>query len=142
MLIRDILRDKGTDVVTIDPARTVLEAMRELVRHGIGAVVVTREDAVMGILTERDVLRLSAEDPGQAADLPVVRAMTSELVVGVPEDSVEYVMEIMTKNRIRHLPVIEGGRLAGILSIGDVVNAIRSKVEAENRYLRGYIQGA
>jgi CBS domain-containing protein len=141
MTISDILRDKGTFVVTIAPDLTVLDAMRVLVRHRIGAAVVMAGDDILGILTERDVLRLGTEDPHHATQTRVGDVMTSDLVVGVPDDSIDYVMEIMTRNRIRHLPIIDGGRLAGIVSIGDVVNACRSSVEAENRYLREYIQG-
>ena len=142
MTIRDILRQKGSDVVTVTPDMTVLDAMRELVRHGIGAVLVVQAGETLGILSERDLLRHGARDPRPATETTVRDIMTTNLVVGVPDDSVDYVMEIMTRNRIRHLPVIDDGRLAGILSIGDVVNALRTTVEAENRYLRDYIQGA
>ncbi|MBI4539699.1 MAG: CBS domain-containing protein [Gemmatimonadetes bacterium] len=142
MKVRDVLRVKGHNVVTITPDQTVLAAMRTLVERNIGSVVVMDGDDVAGILTERDALRLGARDPGGLANTRVRDAMTTDLVIGVPEDDLQYVMEIMTRNRIRHLPVLEEGRLIGILSIGDVVNALRTSVEAENRYLRDYIQGA
>lgn len=141
MKIRDVLRAKGHEVVTVSPDRTVLSAMRVLVQHNIGSVVVVEGDALQGILTERDVLRLGARDPDSLARTPVRDAMTTELVIGVPDDELSYVMEVMTRNRIRHLPVLDEGRLVGILSIGDVVNAVRTSVEVENRYLRDYIQG-
>lgn len=141
MTIRDILQSKGASVVTVAPDRTVLEAMRVLMRHRIGAVVVTDAEEVRGILTERDVLRVGAADPVALTTTRVSEAMTSDLVVGVPEDELDYVMGIMTRNRIRHLPIVTDGRLSGIVSIGDVVNACRSSVEAENRYLRDYILG-
>ena len=141
MRIREIVQSKGTFVVTIDPDRTVLEAMKVLVQHGIGAVVVAQGEDVTGILTERDVLRLGAESPARLESTRVGEAMTRDLIVAVPDDDLEYAMEAMTRNRIRHLPIVDGGRLAGMLSIGDVVNALRSHVETENRHLRDYIQG-
>jgi CBS domain-containing protein len=141
MTISEILRDKGDHVVTIDRHRTILEAMRMLMHHRIGALVVTEGSDVIGIITERDMLKLCADDPGVLDATRVNDVMTTELVVGVPDDSIDYVMQIMTRNRIRHLPIIANNALAGIVSIGDIVNACRSSVEAENRYLRAYIAG-
>lgn len=141
MRILDTLRRKGADVVTIAPDRSVLEAMHLLVHHNIGAVVVVADDEILGILSERDVLRLGAEDPDRLRTAEVSEAMTTDLVVAVPEDPIQYAAAIMTKNRIRHLPIMEDGELRGIVSIGDVVNAIRGEIEVENRYLRSYIQG-
>lgn len=141
MKIRDILRTKGHNVVTVAPSQTVLAAMRILVQHNIGSVVVVDGDEIAGILTERDVLRLGANDPQKLTTSRVGDVMTKDLVIGVPDDDLEYVMGVMSRNRIRHLPVLEDERLVGILSIGDVVNASRKKAETENRYLKDYIQG-
>lgn len=142
MRIRDVLERKGSAVVTVEPERTVLQAMRTLVENNIGAVVVTTDDAPVGILTERDVLRLGAAGPESLASTLVADAMTRELVVGVADDLVEYAAGIMTANRIRHLPIVDGARLIGVVSIGDVVNAMKQEKEVENRYLRDYIQGS
>ncbi|MCI0436559.1 MAG: CBS domain-containing protein [Gemmatimonadetes bacterium] len=141
MNVSDILRNKGSGVTTIEPDRTVAMAIRLLVKHRIGAVVVVEHDTICGILSERDVLRLTDRDPSLLHTLTVAEAMTRDLVIGEPGDDIGYVMEILTKNRVRHLPIVEEGRLAGILSIGDVVHALRSGLEAENRYLRDYVQG-
>lgn len=141
MKIRDILRTKGHNVVTVAPSQTVLAAMRILVQHNIGSVVVVDGDEIAGILTERDVLRLGANDPQKLTTSRVGDVMTKDLVIGVPDDDLEYVMGVMSRNRIRHLPVLEDERLVGILSIGDVVNASRKNAETENRYLKDYIQG-
>jgi CBS domain-containing protein len=141
MKIRNVLDQKGYDVVTVPPSFTVQDAMRLLVEHNIGSVVVTEDRKVRGILTERDILRLAAQDAASMVNRKVEEVMTRDLVVGLMDDTVEYVMEIMTKNRIRHLPIMEDGWMQGILSIGDVVNALRNKVETENRYMRDYIQG-
>jgi uncharacterized protein len=141
MKIRDILRTKGHDVITIAPDQPVLAAVRVLSEHRIGALVVRDESGVVGIISERDVLNLAAGDPSRLTSTPVANVMTTNVIVGVPEDALDYVMNIMTNNRIRHLPVLEGERLAGMVSIGDVVNAVRGSVEAENRHLKEYIQG-
>jgi CBS domain-containing protein len=142
MRIREVLEYKGNSVVTVEPDKTVHEAMRILVEHNIGAVVVTQDTSAVGILTERDVLRLGATDLESLATMRVGDAMTKNLVVGVAEDLVDYAASVMTANRIRHLPIVEGERLIGVLSIGDVVNALKQQKEVENRYLRDYIQGA
>jgi len=141
MKIHEILRAKGFDVVTVPPQFPLLDAMRLLVKHNIGSLVVAEERSVKGIITERDILRLGAEDPQNLRSKAVGEVMTEDVVVGVPDDTLDYVMEIMTQNRIRHLPIVDDGWLEGILSIGDVVNALRSRVEAENRHLRDYITG-
>lgn len=141
MRIRDIIQSKGGSVVTVDQERLVIEAMKVLVEHGIGAVVVMRGREIAGILSERDVLRLGAGSPQALETTRVADAMTRDLIVAVLDDDLEYAMNVMTKNRIRHLPVLDDGRLAGMLSIGDVVNAVRTHVESENRHLRDYIQG-
>ncbi|MBT8395616.1 MAG: CBS domain-containing protein [Gemmatimonadetes bacterium] len=141
MKIRDLLNEKGYDVVTVPPSFPLQDAMRLLVEHNIGSVVVAQEKAVKGILTERDILRLAANDPASMAAMKVEQVMTKDVVVALPEDSVDYVMEIMTKNRIRHLPIVDQGWMQGILSIGDVVNALRKKVEVENNYMKDYIRG-
>lgn len=141
MQLRDILRRKGSDVVTASPDQTVLEAMRILVAHGIGAVVVMEGDRIRGILSERDVLRLGSRDPSLLSSTPVGEAMTADLVIGVADDDMHYAMNVMTENRIRHLPIVRDGRLDGIVSIGDLVNACRSQAEFENRHLKDYIQG-
>ena len=142
MRIREVLDHKGMSVVTVEPDRTVLDAMRILVEHNIGSVIVTHEGTILGILTERDVLRLGATQPDSLTTMLVAEAMTKELVVGVAEDLVDYAAGVMTANRIRHLPIVDGDCLTGVVSIGDVVNALKQEKEVENRYLRQYIQGA
>lgn len=141
MNIRNLLAAKGEDVVTVTPELTVLRAMRILVEHNIGSVVVVDDGKVKGILTERDILRLGADDPDRLETSLVGDTMVTDLVVAVPDDDLPYVMEVMTRNRVRHLPIIEDERLVGILSIGDVVNTLRTTAEVENRYLRRYIHG-
>jgi CBS domain-containing protein len=141
MKIRELLEKKGYEVVTVPPSLPLRDAMRLLVEHNIGSVVVAEEREVKGILTERDVLRTAAKDSSGLDSMKSEDIMTKDVVVALPDDTVDYVMEIMTQNRIRHLPIVDEGWMQGILSIGDVVNALRAKVEVENRYMREYIQG-
>jgi CBS domain-containing protein len=141
MKIRDLLNTKGYDVVTVPPSFPLQDAMRLLVEHNIGSVVVAQEKVVEGILTERDVLRLASKDPPAMAAMKVEDVMTRNVIVALLDDSVDSVMELMTQNRIRHLPIVDQGWMQGILSIGDVVNALRTKVEVENTYMRDYIRG-
>ena len=141
--VREILLDKGTDVVTVSSDVTVQDAMAVLVEHDIGSVVVQDGETVQGILTERDILRLGANGGERLTSMKVAEAMTPQerLVIAVPDDDLGYCMQVMTENRIRHLPIMQDGDLRGIVSIGDVVNALRDHVEWENRYLRDYIRG-
>ncbi|HEX6923948.1 MAG TPA: CBS domain-containing protein [Longimicrobiaceae bacterium] len=140
MKIRDLLRVKGSLVVTITPDVPIQEAMRVLVNNGIGALVVV-DGRLRGIITERDLLRWGAEDIQRLATSRVRDLMTVELITASPDAEIEEVMDIMTEKRIRHLPIVDQGALCGIISIGDVVNALRQSVEVENRYLHAYIEG-
>jgi len=141
MKLRDILEVKGHHVYTVRPDQTVQEAVRILMQHRVGALLVEDDDRrAVGIISERDVLR---ECVSRAADLwriPVREAMTSDLIIGVPDDEIGYTMGIMTQNRIRHLPIMDGERIVGMISIGDVVKATLDETEYENRYLKEYIQ--
>ena len=141
MKIQEILHSKGHSVVTISEDRTVLEAAKILMEHGIGSLVVVDGDRPIGVLTERDVLRLTARTSGQLGSVEVRSSMTRELITATPDDDLRVAMQLMTERRIRHLPVVEGERLAGIVSIGDLVNACRIVAEQESAVLRDYIQG-
>ncbi len=141
MRIRDILSEKGHAVVTISPRRTVQEAVELLVERNIGSVVVVEDSEVRGILTERDILRLAARRPGMFDELQVAEIMTTDLVTADPDAEIEDVMDVMTRQRVRHLPILHGHGLRGIVSIGDVVNALRKSAQDENRHLKDYIRG-
>jgi len=141
MKIREILAVKGEQVHTIAPDRSILDAVALLVEHGIGALLVRAADgAVAGIVSERDVLRVCRDRGASLAAIRIADVMTRELIVCVPDDDIDYAMGIVTKNRVRHLPVMEGGRVAGMISIGDLVKARLDAAEYENRYLREYIE--
>lgn len=142
MTIRDILRRKGSTVVTTGPEVPVQEAMRLLVTHNIGAAVVVEDGGVRGIISERDMLRAGAENLAILGSARVRDLMTREVVTAAPEADLRSVMDTLTERRIRHLPVVEQGALVGMVSIGDVVNAVRQSIEEENLALHSYIAGA
>jgi len=145
MLLQEILRNKGTAVHTIHPQATLDDLVRSLVQRNCGSLVVTQSgsssSSMLGIITERDVLRACAAHPCGFADVRVVDVMTIEVTVGSPNDSVEDTMGVMTEQRIRHLPIVENGRLVGIVSIGDIVKAHHDNLTLENHYLKSYISG-
>lgn len=144
MKIRDIRKSAAAPLQTVSPDHSVHEAIQMLCRHNIGALpVVDVEGTLVGIVSERDVLRLCARDDcATALRLRVRDVMTRHLVIGVPDDSLDYVMRVMTEHRVRHLPVLEDRRLVDIVSIGDVVKAQFDEKETEVRFLRDYLQGA
>lgn len=142
MKIDEILGRKGRGVVTISETQTVLDAVRVLVDRNIGSLVVTEGPRPTGILTERDVLRVTSRAPEALGSIPVGDAMTRDMITASPGDRLRAMMDTMTEKRIRHLPVVDDGELVGIISIGDLVNACRVEVEAENSHLREYIHRA
>ena len=143
MSLRDILRVKGVDVFWTLPSAPLNEMVRVLVEHNCGSLVVLADAEsrqLIGIITERDILRITAEGKPLNQTL-VEEAMTCEVITGHVDDSVDQTMDLMTERRIRHLPLMEQERLAGIISIGDVVKAHRDQLTAENHHLKSYIQG-
>ena len=140
MNIRGILAAKGSAVVTVRSDATIGEAAQLLVRHGIGALVVSGDGrSVDGILSERDLARGLASHGAPIIDLAVGELMTSEVVVCAPTDSVDHLMGVMTERRIRHVPVVEDGALIGLVSIGDVVKSRLDDLETETATLHEYI---
>jgi CBS domain-containing protein len=140
MSIANILADKGRDVQTIQPHRTLAEAARILAERRIGAAVVTGADgAVLGILSERDIVRAVSEAGSEALAEPVSKRMTAKVMSCPESTSIETAMEMMTAGKFRHLPIVQNGRLSGIISIGDVVKRHIEKIEAETKAMRDYI---
>jgi CBS domain-containing protein len=137
--ISDVLRNKGAEVVTVSPDATVSELISLLVRRNIGAVVVTRDDDVVGIVSERDVVHHIYGRGGDLLSTPVSEIMSTEVVSCAPEDEVDSLMRTMTDRRIRHVPVLVDGALAGIVSIGDMVKARIGELEDERRHLHSYL---
>jgi CBS domain-containing protein len=147
MTVKAILSRKGNDVVTIEPTATLCDAVKILDLHHIGAVVITRADHILGILSERDIVRTLAHNAQTACgcrlcDEPVELVMTREIATCKQSDTVYELMERMTMGKFRHVPVIEDGRLAGIISIVDVVKHRLAEMASESSALREYIATA
>jgi len=139
MKISEILRRKGSKVTTIDPAATVRDLVTILVEQNIGAAVVSGPAGqVLGIVSERDIVRNLTDGPG-VLDRTIAQIMSADLTVCRPDSSVEQVREEMTDRRIRHLPVIDGGELKGIVSIGDVVKSAIDDLRFERDQLSDYV---
>jgi CBS domain-containing protein len=141
VLVSDLIRRKGSAVTSAPPETTVAALLDLLAEHRIGAVVVSAGDGVDGIVSERDVVRALRTAGAALLDAPISTVMTSDVVVSAPGDTVEDMMRLMTERRIRHVPVVtDGGRMAGIISIGDVVKSRIDELEADRDQLIGYIQ--
>ncbi len=139
--VSDLIAVKGSRVVSIGPDATVFEAIRTMVDHNVGALLVMAEDRIVGIITERDYLRRVALEGRSSRTTAVREIMTRDVVVVTPDRDLEEAMAVMTERRVRHLPVLDGGRLAGVISIGDVVKHLSAARQAEIQYLRDYIDG-
>ena len=140
MTVKAILDSKGHNVVTIEPTASLDAAVKILADRRIGALVVFDADRrVVGIVSERDVVRALAERGERALDEPVGQVMTRKVMTCDEAETVASLMERMTQGKFRHLPVVERGRLAGIVSIGDVVKYRLNEVEKESSALREYI---
>ncbi|QBI55287.1 CBS domain-containing protein [Streptomonospora litoralis] len=139
MLIAEILRNKGSAVVSVSPRETVAGLLTLLARHNIGAVVVMRDGAVAGVASERDIVRALDERGTTLLEAPVSEIMTSVVVTCTTDDTADTLTVLMTENRVRHVPVLDGGTLVGIVSIGDVVKSRISQLEQERSQLEAYI---
>ena len=143
MTVACILATKGRDVVTTQPHRTLSEVARMLSDKGIGAIVVTGADGeVLGIISERDIVRAIARQGAAALDHAVSRYMTAKVITTCERATLNSLMEAMTAERFRHVPVVENDRLVGLVSIGDVVKHHVADIETEQRALKEYIASA
>lgn len=136
MRIADVLKNKGTAVVTISPQATVTELLAGLAEMNIGAMVVMGKSGLEGIVSERDVVRQLHKRGSSLLAQPVSSIMTSVVATCTPRDTVDRLNVLMTQNRVRHIPVLDDGRLAGIVSIGDVVKTRMEELETEQQQLQ------
>jgi CBS domain-containing protein len=137
--VKEILEEKGQDVLRIDADEPVIEAVKRMVDAGVGSLLVADEGAITGIFTERDYLRRMTLE-GRDDEVTAVReVMSSPLIVVTPETAIDECMALMTDRRIRHLPVVEGGDVVGVVSIGDVVKFKSKQQSFEIKYLTDYI---
>lgn len=139
MRIVDVLKSKGAGVLTITPDTLVCDLLAGLVTRNVGAMVVVGAGGVVGIVSERDVIRILHDHGAGALVRPVADIMTSEVITCSPDDSVDSLSVLMTTHRVRHVPVVENGQLAGIVSIGDVVKTRMEALQAEREQLAAYI---
>jgi len=139
MRISDVLRGKGSSVATVDPGISVGGLVAELAQHNVGAMVVVRDGAVVGIVSERDVVRRLHERGTDLLNMTVSDIMTSTVFTCLPTDSVDSLAATMTERRIRHMPVVVDGELVGIVSIGDVVKSRITELESDREQLESYI---
>jgi len=143
MSVAHILKKKGRNVITVGPGQTLHEVASLLAKHRIGAVIVsTGGGGISGIISERDVVRVLAEAGASALSRPAQDFMTVKVRTCTPHDSEQHLMSLMTEHRIRHLPVLENGRLAGMISIGDVVKLRIESIESEAEQMKSYIATA
>jgi CBS domain-containing protein len=139
MRIADVLKTKGAAVSTITPDMTISELLATLVARNVGAMVVVSSAGLAGIVSERDVVRKLHEHGAGLLDLPVSDIMTTRVITCAPADSVDSLSGLMTTNRVRHVPVMDDGRLVGIVSIGDVVKTRMEELQAQHEQLEAYI---
>ena len=137
--VNDILRGKGQDIWAVDPEETVLNALKLMADKGIGAVMVMTDGQVRGIVSERDYARKVVLQGRSSANTPVKEIMTSRVFAVTPNHSVEDCMSLMTEKRIRHLPVMDEGKLVGVISIGDVVKIMLTEKSLIIDQLTNYI---
>ncbi len=140
MLVRDALLGKA--IITVRRSTPLRQAMQMLIEHRISCLPVIAENwELVGIISDKDIFHLLYENANIVGDAVVADHMSTNLIVGLPTDDIEYIATIMTNNRIRHVPIVDGRRLIGLLSVGDIVKTQIDGFQAENRYLRQYIDG-
>ena len=142
MTIATVLRDKGSNVETITADARLFDAVRLLGEKRIGALPVVEDGRITGIMSERDVIYCLRDHGAEVLDWPVSRVMSSPAITADPGTDVLTALALMTQRRIRHLPVVEGGQILGIVSIGDLVKHRMERIEAEAEAMRAYIQSA
>lgn len=139
--VKHVLSGKGSEVIAIDPDAPVLEAIRQLAERRIGAILVMRDGQLHGILSERDYTWKVFLKGRSSRDTAVREIMIDEVMTVTPEDSVEHCMHLCTDNRVRHLPVVEQGKVVGVVSLGDLVKAVIDAQNQEIEHLQAYIAG-
>jgi len=137
--VRHLLEGKGRAIFSVEPEAPVLEAIRAMAAHHVGALLVMQGATLSGIVSERDYARKVILMGRASADTPVRDIMSTPVITVSPEDSVQRCMQIMTDRRVRHLPVIEGGRVIGMVSIGDLVKAVIAEQQQQIEQLETYI---
>lgn|SRR5574341_212152 len=141
MKVKELLSIKGIECFSIMSSQTLLDAAKQMAECSIGALLVMDKGKLVGIVTERDIVKNAANESRQCKDVLIKDAMTTNLLISKPGDDLEYVMAVMTQNKIRHLPIVDDHGLVGMLSMRDVVKVLVKNLKAENLYLKDMISG-
>lgn len=140
MRVRDFLQSTPRQVITATPETTVPQAMARLIENRISCLPVVNNTAeLVGIISDKDIFRAASVDPEGFTGKKVDDLMTTDLIIGLPDDEFDYIAGVMTNNRIRHVPIVQDKRLVGLLSLGDIVKSQLKNIQIENRYLKKYI---
>ncbi len=142
MLVKEQLKTRNRDVITIDTETGIVEAMDVLIRNEISCLpVLAKADELVGIVTDKDIFKAIYEHQDGFSSIKVRELMATNLIIGVPDDDMDYVAGLMTKNDIRHVPIMDQQKLVGLISSSDIVKSHRKRIEIENRYLKMYMEG-
>lgn len=142
MKVSDILREKNIKVLTTNPDETLYRAMEVLITNKISCLpVLGTDNNLIGIISDKDIFKAVFKDQQGFASITVDALMSRNLIVGVPDDDIEYISGVMTQNRIRHVPILDKDKLVGLISTGDIVKTQMTSIKIENRYLKQYFEG-
>lgn len=142
MLVKDMIKTKNRDLITIGNSENVLTAMKQLIKNKVSCLpVVGENNKLLGIISDKDIFKAVYENQDNFIAFKTGDLMSTNLIVGVEDDDLNYISGLMTKNHIRHIPIVNREKLIGLISIGDVVKANQENIEIENRYLKLYIDG-
>ena len=144
MKVKELIEKKGKDVFTIRDDSSIMQAVRLFKEKRVGSLlVVDKNENILGIITERDILYRCIADDGKMKTCSVDQLMTpkEKLIIGINSDDIEYLMHVMTENRIRHVPIFDNGKIEGLISIGDIVKSLLKDVSHTNKMLMDYIEG-
>ncbi|HDL00841.1 MAG TPA: CBS domain-containing protein, partial [candidate division Zixibacteria bacterium] len=136
MTVKELLQNKCCTLYTIDQQSTIVKAMEHLIHNQISCLPIIKDKHLIGIISDKDIFRAIFENQSYFDELTVGDFMESNVIIGVAEDNIEYIANLMTKNRIRHIPIVEKNTLIGLVSIGDIVKAKEKNIQFENRYLK------
>jgi CBS domain-containing protein len=142
MSVKAILENKSSSILSLEESETVLSAVQKMNEHGIGSIIVLNKDELSGIFTERDLLKICAKSHDKLGEIQLKDVMTKSLTVANYNDSVDDVLSTMVKKKFRHMPVMDGNKILGLISIGDAVKSKMEKAVEEANALRQYIHGS
>ena len=142
MLVKDRLNKKENKIIALPPKAGVLEAMKSMIDHGVRCMPVVDDGGkLLGIIDDKDIFRAAHRDNQGFAKLTVDSLMETDLIVGLPNDEINYIAGLMTKNNIHYVPIMDEGQMIGLISRGDVIRSQRRYIDIENRYLKLYMEG-